>query len=161
MYAFISRGRLQDRVKQPMLISRELWSARDNLKPNWPLDNMLVWSVMGDYDSPCYRPYQDVVVPPRSCVSVDLKSTFGDMAQVQPAHERPRLVTWAGTYWGTGKSERLRMTCERGGAAQRELIAGAGPQSSWISWDYMKELNSARFCPQPKGIAGELDCWHK
>jgi hypothetical protein len=135
----------------------EIWSARHQhtLYPDWILNNVLVWSVMGDFDSPCYRPHQDVVVPPRTCLSETLKETFGDLANVVPARDRPRLVTWSGTYWGTGKSERLRMTCDRGGAGQRELVEGRGPQSSWISWDYMKELSSARFCPQPRGIAGE------
>ena len=93
----------------------------------------------------------------RHCCEM-LKETFGDLANVIPARDRPRLVTWSGTYWGTGKSERLRMTCDRGGAGQRELVAGRGPQSSWISWDYEKELSSARFCPQPRGIAGEYEC---
>ena len=110
---------------------------------------------MGDYDSPCYRPHQDVVIPPRTCRSNDLKEAFGDLEKVMPARNRPRLITWAGTYWGTGKSERLRMTCDRGGAGERELVHGGGPQSSWVGKDYMKELGTARFCPQPRGIAGE------
>jgi len=134
-----------------------MWSARENhrLYPDWILNNVLVWSVMGDYDSPCYRPHQDVVIPARTCQSPALKETFGDISNVMPARQRPKLVTWAGTYWGTGKSERLRMTCDRGGAGERELVKGGGAQSDWISWDYMKNLGQARFCPQPRGIAGE------
>ena len=66
-------------------------------------------------------------------------------------------MTWSGTYWGTGKSERLRLTCTRGGASEKELVKGGGPQSNFASWDYMNDLNNARFCPQPRGIAGELD----
>ena len=111
---------------------------------------------MGDTDSPCYRPQQDVVIPPRTCRTLDLRDAFGDLEHVMPAAERPRLVAWAGTYWGTGKSERLRLTCDRGGIGEKELVRGGGAQSSWKGKDYMKELGSARFCPQPRGIAGEL-----
>lgn len=137
-------------------LSREIWSARDQHKlfPDWILNNVIVWSVMGDFDSPCYRPHQDIVVPARTCRSVTLRDTFGDVAKVKPTGERPHLLTWSGTYWGTGKSTRLRLTCERGGAGERELLEGGGPQSSWLSWSYMDELNNARFCPQPRGIAG-------
>ena len=135
----------------------EIWSARDSehpLRPEPILDDMLIWSVMGDYDSPCYRPHQDVVIPARTCLTPSLVEQFGDIKKVRPASDRPKLVTWAGTYWGTGKSERLRMTCARDGAGERELVPGGGPQSNWASWDYMNDLSTARFCPQPRGIAG-------
>ncbi|KAK8854600.1 hypothetical protein IAR55_003339 [Kwoniella newhampshirensis] len=134
----------------------EIWSARDKntLYPDWILDNVLVWSVMGDYDSPCYRPHQDVVVPARTCRSNTLRQTFPTVDDIKPMRNRPNLLTWSGTYWGTGKSDRLRLTCPRGGAGQRELIRGGGAQSNFESWDYMNDLNNARFCPQPRGIAG-------
>ena len=112
---------------------------------------------MGDYDSPCYRPHQDVVIPARTCRSYELFDTFPDVEHVKPSRERPNLLTWSGTYWGTGKSERLRLTCTRGGAGARELVKGGGPQSNFESWDYMNDLNNARFCPQPRGIAGGLE----
>ncbi|OCF32658.1 hypothetical protein I316_05579 [Kwoniella heveanensis BCC8398] len=135
--------------------SWEIWSAREQpLYPDWILNNVLVWSVMGDYDSPCYRPPQDVVVPARTCQSINLRETFPDAQHIKPMRERTNLLTWSGTYWGTGKSDRLRLTCERGGAGQKELIKGKGAQSNFESWDYMNDLNNARFCPQPRGIAG-------
>lgn len=109
---------------------------------------------MGDYDSPCYRPAQDVVIPARTCQSISLKDHFSSVEKVKPARERPNLMTWSGTYWGTGKSERLRLTCERGGAGKKELIPGGGPRSNFETWDYMNDLSNARFCPQPRGIAG-------
>lgn len=138
------------------LIIREIWSARHkhSLYPDSILDNTLVWSVMGDYDSPCYRPAQDVVIPARTCRSISLKEHFPTVETVKPMRERPNLMTWSGTYWGTGKSERLRLTCERGGAGKKELIPGAGPQDNFAAWDYMNDLSNARFCPQPRGIAG-------
>jgi hypothetical protein len=139
------------------LLYREIWSARDkhSLYPDSILDNTLVFSVMGDYDSPCYRPAQDVVIPARTCRSISLKDHFPTVESVKPMRERPNLMTWSGTYWGTGKTERLRLTCERGGAGKKELMAGGGPQSNFESWDYMNDLSNARFCPQPRGIAGK------
>ncbi|WWC90586.1 uncharacterized protein L201_005522 [Kwoniella dendrophila CBS 6074] len=133
----------------------EIWSAREQpLYPDWILNNVLVWSVMGDYDSPCYRPHQDIVIPARTCRSLDLMEHFQDVQSIKPMREREHLLTWSGTYWGTGKSDRLRLTCNRGGAGEKELIKGKGPQSSFENWDYIKDLNNARFCPQPRGIAG-------
>nr|XP_019006535.1 uncharacterized protein I203_00124 [Kwoniella mangroviensis CBS 8507]OCF69996.1 hypothetical protein I203_00124 [Kwoniella mangroviensis CBS 8507] len=132
-----------------------IWSAREQpLYPDWILNNVLVWSVMGDYDSPCYRPHQDVVIPARTCQSINLRDHFPDVQHIKPVRERSHLLTWSGTYWGTGKSDRLRLTCDRGGAGEKELIKGKGPQSSFENWDYMNDLNDARFCPQPRGIAG-------
>ncbi|EIW68408.1 hypothetical protein TREMEDRAFT_32575 [Tremella mesenterica DSM 1558] len=134
----------------------EIWSARgeSHLTPDWILRNALVWSVMGDYNSPCYRPHQDIVVPPRTCKSIDLREHFPEITNVTPMRQRTKLVTWSGTYWGTGKNMRLRLTCERGGAGKEELVPGGGPMSSWYNWEYMKEISGARFCPQPTGIAG-------
>lgn len=135
----------------------EIWSARQDhrLYPDPLLKNTLVFSVMGDWYSPCYRPAQDVVVPPRSCTSPRLLAQFPTVAHVKPVAERPRLLSWAGTYWGSGKSERLRLACDRGGAGQRELLPGQGPQNHIDKYDdYLSELGTARFCPQPRGIAG-------
>lgn len=136
----------------------EIWSSRKDgkLYPDPLLKNTLVFSVMGDWDSKCYRPAQDVVIPPRTCNTPKLVKTFGDIHSVRPASERPRLLTWSGTFWGTGKNERLRLTCHRGGVAEKELLPGQGPQATFpLRWDnYLEELNSARFCPQPRGIAG-------
>lgn len=135
----------------------EIWSARQDHKlyPDPLLKNTLVFSVMGDWFSPCYRPAQDVVVPPRSCTSPRLLAQFPTISSIKPVSERPRLLSWAGTYWGSGKSERLRLACDRGGAGERELFPGAGPQNHIDKYDdYLIELNTARFCPQPRGIAG-------
>lgn len=144
--------------------NRQVWEARNlrpdsgkpTLYPDWILDNTLVMSVMGDWDTNCYRPHQDVVIPARSCQSNNLRETFSSLEKVKPMRDRPQLISWAGTYWGTGKSDRLRLTCDRGGAGEKELVKGAGPMSSFSNWDYMKDLNNARFCPQPRGIAGKF-----
>jgi hypothetical protein len=126
--------------------------------PDWILDNVVAWSVMGDWISPCYRPHQDVVIPARTCLSEKLKDNFKDIRHVKPASKRPALVAWAGTYWGTGKNTRLRLTCPRGGVGDEPLSPHSEKQSRWLNWDYMNDLNNAIFCPQPTGIAGESDC---
>lgn len=136
--------------------SREMREGKPTLYPDHLLDNTIVFSVMGDWDTRCYRPAQDIVVPARTCLSEQLKDRFSDIHNVAPAHERPQLITWSGTFWGTGKTERLRLACHRGGVADEELVSGGGPQSSFYNWEYLKELNAARFCPQPKGIAGKF-----
>lgn len=134
----------------------DIWSARDQhaLYPDRILDNVLVWSVMGDYDSPCYRPHQDVVVPARTCGTNTVRGTFPNVGSIKPMSERSNLLMWAGTHWVTGKSERIRLTCDRGGAGDRELIKGGGKQSNFANGDYINDLNNARFCPQPRGITG-------
>ncbi|BEJ15623.1 hypothetical protein CspHIS471_0502280 [Cutaneotrichosporon sp. HIS471] len=136
----------------------EIWSSRPHTHryPDPLLRNTIVFSVMGDWDSNCYRPAQDVVVPARTCLSKTLVDTFPNVEHIMPARERPRLISWSGTFWGTGKNERLRLTCNRGGVVNEELLPGQGPQSKFPrAWDdYMVELNTARFCPQPRGVAG-------
>lgn len=150
-----------------------VWEARERqLHPDWILDNVFVWSVMGDTVTNCYRPHMDTVIPARTCNSEKLRETFGDIAQVKPVAQRPKLLTWSGefcqkrqidhtdtsfslgTMWGTGKSARMRLVCQRGGVASEELVTNGGPQSSFLNWDYMHELTNSRFCPQPTGIAG-------
>jgi hypothetical protein len=142
----------------------EIWESREltgegkpRLYPDPLMRNAIVWSVMGDWDSRCYRPAQDVVVPARTCLSKKLVESFGDIENVRPARERPQLINWSGTFWGTGKSERLRLVCGRGGVVDEEILPGHGPQSFFpSSWDnYLVNLNNARFCPQPRGVAGK------
>jgi hypothetical protein len=134
-----------------------IWEARTNnrLHPDWILNNVFVWSVMGDTVTNCYRPHMDTVIPARTCNSAKLRESFGDIGMITPIAQRTQLLTWAGTMWGTGKSARMRLVCERGGAATEELVPGGGRQSSFLNWDYMKDLSGARFCPQPTGIAGK------
>ncbi|KAJ9095023.1 hypothetical protein QFC21_005816 [Naganishia friedmannii] len=132
-----------------------VWEARERqVRPDWILDNIFVWSVMGDTVTNCYRPHMDTVIPARTCNSEKLRKTFGDIVKVKPIAQRPKLLTWSGTMWGTGKSARMRLACQRGGVASEELVTNGGPQSSFLNWDYMHELTNSRFCPQPTGIAG-------
>lgn len=75
-----------------------IWEARTNnrLSPDWILNNVFVWSVMGDTVSNCYRPHMDTVIPARTCNSVKLRESFGSIDKIQPIAQRPQLLTWAG-----------------------------------------------------------------
>ncbi|KAF8307622.1 hypothetical protein DL93DRAFT_2232130 [Clavulina sp. PMI_390] len=124
------------------------------------------WSVMGDLNSPCYRPHQDVVIPPRTCYSIELFPLFSSLSSVKPARERHVLATFKGSPWGTGLLHRHRVTCSRAGwhlgeKRTRRLrgLEDRGPNltaiwSSTGDYDYMGILNNTIFCPQPAGIAG-------
>jgi hypothetical protein len=76
-----------------------VWEARERqVRPDWILDNVFVWSVMGDTVTNCYRPHMDTVIPARTCNSEKLRETFGDIAKVKPAAQRPKLLTWSGKF---------------------------------------------------------------
>lgn len=77
-----------------------IWEARTNprLHPDGILNNVFVWSVMGDTVSKCYRPHMDTVIPARTCNSVQLKETFGNVDSIVPVAQRPHLLTWAGKF---------------------------------------------------------------
>lgn len=84
-----------------------IWAGKEDhrLHPDYILDNTIVWSVQGDSNTECYRPHQDVVIPARTCNSVKLKESFGNVLQVNPVSQRTTLITWSG--------KRL-MTCAQG-----------------------------------------------
>jgi hypothetical protein len=78
----------------------DIWEARTNhkLHPEALLQNVFVWSVMGDTISKCYRPHMDTVIPARTCNSIKLKETFGNLDSIVPASKRPHLLTWSGEF---------------------------------------------------------------
>jgi hypothetical protein len=139
----IAQGRVERTTPPNRVIPR---------RPYW--NGTVIWTTMGDYDTPCYRPQQDVLIPARSCLSPQLLEAFGDMAHVKPVAERHHLVAWAGSVMGTGLYTRARLTCGRDGAGSEELQPGYGPQSLWGYRDYLPTLNDTRFCPLPRGTTG-------
>jgi hypothetical protein len=75
-----------------------IWAGKENdrLEPDHILDNTVVWSVQGDSNTQCYRPHQDVVIPARTCNSIKLKESFGEVLRVNPVAQRNVLITWSG-----------------------------------------------------------------
>ncbi|KAG8956524.1 hypothetical protein FRC04_000002 [Tulasnella sp. 424] len=121
------------------------------------------WTVMADHNSPCYRPHQDVVIPPRTCFSPKLFEAFGEMSKVKPARDRSVLVTFKGTRWGTGFLNRVKLMCQR---VQDDKIADIPNRTFntktplhtlWGTtgdYTYTGLLNDTIFCPQPAGTTG-------
>ncbi len=103
---------------------------------------------MGDWDSPCARPQQDIVIPSRTCVTPYLLEAFSDISNVKPTRDRKRLVTFKGSGWGTGRITRFRLTCP----------SRDGPEETLWDWNwqqYMEVLNDSKFCALPRGTTGE------
>lgn len=121
------------------------------------------WTVMADHNSPCYRPHQDVVIPPRTCISPKLYEAFGDMSKVKPVRDRSVLATFKGTPWGTGFLNRVKLMCHRVPDDKLADIPNRIFQTKtqlYTLWDttgnytYMELLNDTIFCPQPAGTTG-------
>ncbi|KAJ7130036.1 exostosin family-domain-containing protein [Mycena crocata] len=124
---------------------------------------------MGDLNSPCYRPHQDVVIPPRSCRTRELRPAFSDPAQIRPSAERTTLVHFSGTTWGSGGSLRRRIVCKRPipdegltifEKSRAEMGFSDAPplEARWQKprshADYVSILNNTIFCASPAGVAG-------
>ncbi|KAF8307213.1 hypothetical protein DL93DRAFT_2232275 [Clavulina sp. PMI_390] len=145
-----------------------VWKMRDKigLTVHPLVRSTTAWSVMGDLNSPCYRPHQDVVIPPRTCLSTKLLNGFALISSVKPARERHILATFKGTLWGTGRLDRQRLMCNRAGWSPGERPArrlkgleeeGPDLMALWGhtgEFDYMGILNHTIFCPQPAGTTG-------
>ncbi|KAF8338835.1 uncharacterized protein EI90DRAFT_2908502 [Cantharellus anzutake] len=140
-----------------------VWGMRENVPDLSPMVRSTTpWSVMGDLNTPCYWPQQHVVIPPRTCGSSNLLAAFSDIANVRPARDRRVLVTFAGTGWGTGYINRVRLACGRegwkSGETEKRLYPN-GPKLRSIfgstgDYGYTGILNDTIFCPQPAGTTG-------
>ncbi|KAJ7780326.1 hypothetical protein DFH07DRAFT_470062 [Mycena maculata] len=151
-----------------MYFTWTIWQARRRFKIPPVLTNVIAWSVMGDLNSPCYRPHQDVLIPPRSCRTKQLRPAFSDPAYVRPVAERTHLSFFSGSLWGSGGGSRKRIICKRPvpseGLTRLEtsrLETGLGPNPLNTKWerpqshdDYMSILNNTIFCAAPAGVAG-------
>jgi len=120
------------------------------------------WTVMADLNSPCYRPHQDVVIPPRTCESAKLFEAFENIAYIRPARDRRVLVTSAGSSLGTGRLNRQRLECARKGWSVEETRLRLYPEGPWLKalFDktmndgYMGRLNDTIFCVLSAGVTG-------
>jgi len=175
--------------KNTQSAERNIWLFREQYGLAHPamVRNTTAWSVMGDLNSICYRPHQDVMfvklfwrfhcplcsrcnlvsisIPPRTCVSAYLVESFGDVSYVRPSRDRRVLATFHGSMWGTGAHTRARIQCSRYGWAHtpEHRLHPAGPALSTIwggtgDYNYMGVLNDTVFCPQPAGTTGETSC---
>ncbi|KZT50345.1 glycosyltransferase family 47 protein [Calocera cornea HHB12733] len=137
-----------------------LWKLRHHLRRDPSTRHVIAWSVNGDLNSVCYKPFQDVVIPPRTCNSPRLFEKFRDPADVRPASERKTLAAFMGTVWGVGSITRRKLNCDR--LQSRPAIPALQSQHElrtvWGSYGpydtYLEVLEDTIFCPVPEGVAG-------
>jgi hypothetical protein len=114
---------------------------------------------MGDLNSPCYFPDQDVVIPARTCLQDKLRETFSDIAKVKPIRQRSVLATFKGRTTGIygGSVVRQKLTCDRPMSPGR-LTGGEKLERWWQQLrpnsDYLTTINETVFCPLPRGTTG-------
>ncbi|KZO90886.1 glycosyltransferase family 47 protein [Calocera viscosa TUFC12733] len=125
--------------------------------------DVMAWSVMGDINEPCFKPLQDITIPPRTCGSPQLFAGFEDMALVRPSRQRKVLATFKGSIRGSGANTRVRVNCEARMSALEEpdQYALQSPHRLITIWDglggyndYYTLLNDTIFCPVPDGVTG-------
>ncbi|KAJ7230586.1 exostosin family-domain-containing protein [Mycena pura] len=146
-----------------------IWDVRIRFSIPSAFKNVLAWSVMGDLNSPCYRPHQDILIPPRSCRTRELRPAFSDPARIGAPVDRTYLAFFHGTTWGQGGTLRRKLVCNRplpnqGLTRFEESRVGMGvghlplPRPKWDKPrshdDYVSILNSTIFCAVPPGVAG-------
>lgn len=165
---------------------RDVWHMRERqgLRVHPFVRSTTAWSVMGDLNSACYRPHQDVMyvylsqllirdsrlmvqtlsIPPRTCLSPSLFKSFPTVSDVRPARDRRVFVAFNGVLWGTGALNRNRLVCHRShwdsdDNASRRLHASGPNLKSLVGtngdYEYMSLLNDTVFCPQPAGTTGK------
>ncbi|KAG9010852.1 hypothetical protein FRB90_007583 [Tulasnella sp. 427] len=139
-----------------------VWDMRKTkgLSVSYTVRSTTSWTAMGDLNSPCYRPHQDVVIPPRVCASPKLYEAFENMSKVKPARERSILAAFGGTLWGTGFIDRCKLICRRvddnklTDIPNRVLRTKTTLGTLWQTLGnhtYVGALNDTIFCPQPAG----------
>ncbi|KZT52192.1 glycosyltransferase family 47 protein [Calocera cornea HHB12733] len=137
-----------------------LWNLRHHARRDPSTRHVIAWSVNGDLNSVCYKPFQDVVIPPRTCNTPELFEKFRNSANVRPASERKTLAAFTGTYWGVGGITRRKVVCNRFQSRQvspalqsqhelRTVWGSYGPYGT-----YLEVLEDTIFCPVPEGVAG-------
>lgn len=157
-------------------VLHHLTNVREKSRPAEELRLASAWQPMGDLNSPCYYPDQDVVIPPRTCQQDELRAAYGDPAKVKKVAERGTLATFKGSPNGQGTSLRRKVTCARVGDRQQvnsvrgylpggrlpkglaEALSDTHPRPVWDripeGKTYLELLGDTRFCPIPFGTAG-------
>ncbi|KZO95642.1 glycosyltransferase family 47 protein [Calocera viscosa TUFC12733] len=137
-----------------------LWNLRHHARRDPSTRHVIAWTVNGDLNSVCYKPLQDVIIPPRTCNSPELYELYGDRSRVRPSRERKVLASFSGTYWGVGGISRRKLTCPRTLSlptypvlqSQHTLRTVWGPGGAQPG--YLELLGDSIFCPVPEGVAG-------
>jgi hypothetical protein len=99
------------------------------------------------------------VIPSRTCLQEELRSTFSDLARVKPSRQRSVLVGFKGSLAGAGASVRQKITCNRHYRdIKGKLIGGELLARHWNEMkpgsNYVQTIGDTVFCPVPKGTTG-------
>lgn len=124
-------------------------------KRYWAIEKGIALQAMSDYNTECYWPERDVVIPSTTCVHPKLWQVVTQVTNttLKRSGERSILVMFGGSIWGGGAMVRRSLMCDRN---------FPGPLKTMWGWefedhgykDYIDALLDARFCPLPGGTTG-------
>ena len=67
----------------------------------FPLDNMIVFQYMSDYNTQCFYPEKDVAMTNIPAKWKILREKFGDLDKIKPINQRECFAHMKGSIWGT------------------------------------------------------------
>eukprot|EP01041_Mallomonas_annulata_P000214 gene214-385_t len=118
------------------------------------LKSSFVLQAMGDYNTNCYMPHKDTVIAPTTCSTLKLIDRFGDLNAVRRVNDRKYFIFFRGSYWGTGKVLRIRLSSPSlypNTNASSMILQG----SSYEDFrDVLDTMGDAVFCLHIPGVAG-------
>ena len=116
------------------------------------LMNAHILQMSGDYNTNCYYPNKDVVIPPFTCLTPALLSNFSDVRRVKNVLDRKAFAFFKGSVWGSGLATRARLSCPS--LWPKTWNRTTCIQHYYNNSDYLSTLNEARFCLMVAGTAG-------
>ncbi|CAF1526653.1 unnamed protein product [Adineta ricciae] len=133
----------------------ELLLSSYNYQPSALFDSYLL-QPNGDYNTHCYYPHKDIVIPPFTCLTRDLLNAFRDLHHIKPILHRRVFAFFKGTIWGNGLTTRARLSCPNlWKHTWNQTTHGITLiQSYYNNSDYLTTLNETRFCLIVPGTVG-------
>ena len=116
------------------------------------LMNAHILQTNGDYNTNCYKPNKDAVIPPFTCHTPALISQFGDVRRVKNVLDRQAFAFFKGTLWGSGLPTRTRLSCPS--LWPRTWNRTTFIQAYYNNSNYLTTLNETRFCLIVAGTSG-------
>ena len=126
-------------------------SLGTSLRQHSLLNDVIVMSPFGDFNTLGYIPRKDIVIPPATCNTPLLLQTFGNPDIIQKASKRTYLVFFKGGVDDkTGSAARLAFL------SKTLFPGGRIPERGEVAnqQDYLRTLNDSIFCPHIFGTTG-------
>jgi len=132
--------------------SSAMWGAE--LKRPEFLRTSVVFQAYGDWDSPCFMPHKDVLVPPRLVgnrerTMLGLLETF-PLATITPVNERKRFAFFSGNVHGNGAIVRCRIMNNKVDLFPETHASNAIDRKAVAT--YPDVLGETQFCLAPAGV---------